>query len=76
MNERLEYLNGKVAAEPQNPQVYMERGLYYYGCNEFGNAINDLNAVLRLDADNGEAKELLNMIREILAFRYTDLYNP
>lgn len=76
MKEQLEILNGKVAQAPESPEVYMERGVYYYSCSDFGNAINDFNKVLQYDADNTAAKEYLNMIQEILAFRYTDLYNP
>ena len=76
MNDVLEKLNKKIELHPEDKDAYMERGIYYYGLNEFGPAINDFNHVIEIEPDNVSAKEYLNMIQEILAFRYTDLYNP
>ena len=44
--------------------------------NEWGAALNDFNAVLRIDPGHKEAREFIGMIQEILSFRYKDIYNP
>lgn len=44
--------------------------------SEFGEAKNHFGAVLRLDKENCEAEQWLDMIEEILAFRHKDYYNP
>ncbi len=47
-----------------------------YGRNEWGKALNDFNAALKLEPLNREAQEYVKMIHEILDFRYKDIYNP
>lgn len=44
--------------------------------SDFGAAKNHFGAVLRLDKENCEAEQWLDMIEEILAFRHKDYYNP
>ena len=44
--------------------------------NEWGAALNDFNAVLRIAPGHKEAREFIGMIQEILSFRYKDIYNP
>ena len=39
-------------------------------------SLNDFNRALALDTDNAEARQYVEMAREILEFRYKDLYNP
>ncbi|MBO5813655.1 MAG: nicotinate (nicotinamide) nucleotide adenylyltransferase [Alistipes sp.] len=47
-----------------------------YGRNEWGKALNEFNAALKLEPENREAQEYVKMIQEILEFRYKDIYNP
>lgn len=54
----------------------LEQGREHYKKNAWGEALNDFNRVLQLDAGHTEAQQYAEMIREILAFRYTDIYNP
>ncbi len=56
--------------------LLMERGMCRYRCNEWGEALNDFNRVLRIDPGHREAKQLTEMVQEILAYRYKDIYNP
>ena len=42
----------------------------------WGDAINDFNRCLEIEPDNQEAKQLKEMVYEILSYRYTDIYNP
>ncbi len=55
---------------------YMERAKWHYKHARWGDAINALNKVLRMEPNNTEAREMARMAREILDFRYTDIYNP
>ena len=74
--QRVETLSGRIAAEPQNTELVVERGKLHYRLGEWGPALNDFNAVLRLDAAHVEAAQYARMVQEILEFRYKDIYNP
>lgn len=68
-------LSSMIDAEP-TAALYVERGKLYYRNNEWGRAINDFNKAKELDAENEEAQQLIDMVYEILSFRYKDIYNP
>lgn len=69
-------LTSRIEATPDDPQLYIERGQWYYRRNEWGKAINDFNKALQIDPSNEQAKQFVEMVYEILSFRHTDLYNP
>ena len=73
---RMTALNGALSNNPENTALLLERGKLHYRMNEWGAALNDFNAILRLDPENEEARQYTEMIQEILAFRYKDIYNP
>ena len=56
--------------------LLVERGKLHYRMGEWGPALNDFNAALRIDDTHVEAKEFARMVQEILEFRYKDIYNP
>ena len=66
----------QIAAEPGNTALLVERGKLHYRMGEWGPALNDFNAALRIDDTHVEAKEFARMVQEILEFRYKDIYNP
>ena len=66
----------RLAARPDDAEALMERGRLHYRRNEWGDALNDFGRVSELQPDNTEARQMKEMICEILQFRYTDLYNP
>lgn len=61
---------------PGNTALLVERGKLHYRMGEWGPALNDFNAALRIDDTHVEAKEFARMVQEILEFRYKDIYNP
>lgn len=73
---RMTVLHAAIAAEPENAALLLERGQLHYRLNEWGAALNDFHAVLRLDPGHEEARQFAEMVQEILAFRYKDIYNP
>ena len=73
---RMAALDGALAAQPANTALLLERGQLHYRMNEWGAALNDFNAVLRTDPSHREAQQFVDMIQEILTFRYKDIYNP
>ena len=73
---RIAALDAVLAAEPADTASLLERGRLHYRMNEWGAALNDFNAVLRIDPGHKEAREFIGMIQEILSFRYKDIYNP
>lgn len=56
--------------------LLLERGMCRYRNNEWGEALNDFNRILRIDPSHREAGQLVEMVQEILAYRYKDIYNP
>lgn len=73
---RIAALDAVLAAEPADTASLLERGRLHYRMNEWGAALNDFNAVLRIDPGHEEARQFVEMVEEILAFRYKDIYNP
>ena len=73
---RIAALGAQIAAEPGNTALLVERGKLQYRMGEWGPALNDFNAALRIDDTHVEAKEFARMVQEILEFRYKDIYNP
>ncbi len=69
-------LDEAIAASPADAALYKERGRLYLQNNDFGNALNDFLRAAGIDPSDGEPVQYISMIREILDFRHTDLYNP
>lgn len=69
INEHELYMNQEVIRE-------LEEGKKAFAESDFGAAKNHFGAVLRMDAENTEATQWLEMIEDILAFRHKDYYNP
>ena len=69
-------LDERLAAQPDDTALLLRRGECHFRRNDWGKALNDFNKVLRIDPDRTEAQQYAQMIREILEFRYKDIYNP
>lgn len=65
-----------IAASPDDTALYLSRAKLYYRAQRWGDAMNDVLKTLELDPGNAEARTYRMMIDEILAYRYTDYYNP
>ena len=73
---RIAALTGQLAEHPDDIDLLLERGKLHYRLSEWGPALNDFNAVLRIDAGHVEARQFAQMVQEIFEFRYKDIYNP
>lgn len=73
---RIAVLTGQIERDTRNTSLYIERGKLHYRLNAWGDALNDFNRVLQLDASHAEAQQFATMVQEILEFRYKDIYNP
>lgn len=73
---RIAALTARIAEAPDDTALYIERGRLHYRMGEWGPALNDFNAVLRIDTEHVEARQFARMVQEILEFRYKDIYNP
>ncbi len=71
-----EWLTNEIEKSPDGVENYMERGMWYYRRDRWGEALNDFNRVLAREAEHKAATEMAQMARQILEFRYTDIYNP
>jgi nicotinate-nucleotide adenylyltransferase len=83
-NEWVGLVPKEVAEYIKEHKLYMETtveqelalGKEAFARSDFGAAKNHFGAVLRMDKENCEAEQWLDMIEEILAFRHKDYYNP
>ena len=66
----------KLWAEPSSANQFVARGQWHYQHQRWGKALNDFNYALNIEPDHTEAKSLADMTRQILEYRYTDIYNP
>lgn len=73
---RMAELTGRLAGDPDNVGLLLERGRLHYRFNEWGAALNDFNRILQTDASHAEARQFVELVQEILEFRYKDIYNP
>ena len=73
---RIAALTAQLAARPDDVGLLLERGKLHYRLSEWGPALNDFNAVLRIDAGHVEAQQFARMVQEIFEFRYKVIYNP
>lgn len=73
---KLAELDRALEAAPNDAQLLLQRGKLHHREGRFDLAYNDFIGVLALDPNNAEAQGYLMLLKEIFAFRYTDLYNP
>ncbi|MFR9641306.1 MAG: nicotinate (nicotinamide) nucleotide adenylyltransferase [Rikenellaceae bacterium] len=72
----LELLELKREREGESAELFLRRGKWYYRRQRWGEALNDFARATKLEPENSEARELAEMVRQILEFRYVDIYNP
>ncbi|MBE6176651.1 MAG: nicotinate (nicotinamide) nucleotide adenylyltransferase [Rikenellaceae bacterium] len=73
---RIVRLTAMIDGGSESAELFIERGKCYFQHNEWGKAINDFKRAMTIDAENEEARQLHDMVYEILSFRYKDIYNP
>lgn len=73
---RIVRLTAMIDGGGESAELFIERGKCYFQHSEWGKAINDFKRAMTIDAENEEARQLHDMVYEILSFRYKDIYNP
>lgn len=76
LSYKITTLTNALMHNPDNAELYVERGKCYFRQNEWGSAINDFNKAEELAPGKTDAKQFIEMAEEILEFRYKDIYNP
>lgn len=64
-----------IAANPGSDDAYLTRGMLHWRMGHRAEAINDLNAALRINPQS-QAATMLSSINTILDFYDKDRYNP
>lgn len=64
-----------IAANPASDDAYLTRGMLHWRMGHRADAINDLNAALRINP-RSQAATMLSSINTILDFYDKDRYNP
>lgn len=73
---QIEALDRAIGRELDNGSLYVERGKCYHKAGIFDRALNDFLRARELSGPDPETDGYIDLLREIFAFRYTDLYNP
>lgn len=68
-------LGGYIASNPDSDEAYLTRGMLHWRMGHRAEAINDLNAALRINPQS-QAATMLSSINTILDFYDKDRYNP
>lgn len=68
-------LTAHIEADSRNDEAYLTRGMLHWRLGHRAEAINDLNAALRINPKS-EASTMLQTIYSILNFYDKDRYNP
>ena len=76
VDSAISVLSSAIEMSPGDYTLYMERGKLYHGKGEFDKALNDFTKAVQIKPGDSEAATYIEMIREILNYRYKDLYNP
>lgn len=71
----LSALGAYIAANPASDDAYLTRGMLHWRMGHRADAINDLNAALRINPQS-QAATMLSSINTILDFYDKDRYNP
>jgi len=69
-------LNKAIEADPINPEAYFYRGKTRWQNGNLTAALNDFQKTLDINPLHNQAKVSIEMVKQILAFRNPDLYNP
>jgi predicted Zn-dependent protease len=67
-------LNEAIKEHPGNVRLLLIRAKLFRQLQKFGDAFNDFQAILKLDPNHQEAKNLLNLTRSILQGQQLDIY--
>lgn len=76
IDDEIEEINELMDTAAHLAENFLHRGKLYYRKGCFDLALNDFLEVIELDRANEEAREYRDLLREIFAFRHTDIYNP
>lgn len=68
-------LDTLIAVSPADDEALLTRGMLHWRLSHRAEAINDLNAALRVNPDS-RATVMLQSVNTILDFYDKDLYNP
>ena len=67
-------LDEALQKDPDNIRLLLNRAKLYRQLQKFGDAFNDLQAIIKQNPDHQEAKSLLNLTRSILQGQQLDIY--
>lgn len=72
----IQVLSAAIDASPDDFMLLMERGKLYHQKGEFDKALNDFLRANEINPGDMESATYIEIIREILNYRYKDIYNP
>lgn len=74
-SEAKKLLDDALEENPDNISLLLTRAKLFRQLQKFSDAFNDLQFILKIDPTHGEAKNLLNLTREILQCQQLDIYS-
>lgn len=73
-SEAKKLLDNALNEQPESTVLLLNRAKLFRQLQNFSEAFNDLQFILKIDPEHEEAKNLLNLTREILQCQQLDIY--
>jgi tetratricopeptide (TPR) repeat protein len=74
-NEALQMLEDSISREPGNIDLLIEKAKIYKQLGKYGDSINILNKVLKIEPEHKQARNLREMAMDILRSQQLDIYS-
>lgn len=76
IDNAIQILSAAIDESPFDYMLFMERGKLFHQKGKFDLAMNDFRRAAEINPGNKEAEAYIELITEILNYRYKDIYNP
>ncbi|MCD7962664.1 MAG: tetratricopeptide repeat protein [Rikenellaceae bacterium] len=76
IDNAIQILSAAIDESPNDFTLFMERSKLYHQKGNFDKALNDFIHASEINPDSQEADSYIEIISEILNYRYKDIYNP
>ena len=75
IEKKIEEVSRRLDQEPEKTELLMRRALLYQKLSQHDRALNDYLKVKEIEPDNPEAQAYIELLQEIINYRYILFYD-
>lgn len=75
IEKKIEEVSRRLDQEPEKTELLMQRALLYQKLSQHDRALNDYLKVKEIEPDNLEAQAYIELLQEIINYRYILFYD-